>query len=70
MDDKTKALWDAAFHTWVALGELLTDDPRPEYHTPEARADQRAELATCFAELEAAIQALNSERKADGRELQ
>jgi hypothetical protein len=60
MDTKTTALWDAAFHAWVALGELLLVEDRKEYQ--DAVTDQRAELSACYAELQAAIDALKVER--------
>lgn len=52
MDDKTKALEDAAFHAWLTLGELLTNK----------KSVTRAELKAAYGALEEALAAFRAER--------
>ena len=55
MDDTVKALEDAAFHAWVAIGEHLTKQRIP-----------REDWRTIYERLDAALQAMNEARRTRG----
>ncbi len=55
MDDKEKALKDAAFHAWFALGEWLVQHPGP--------SAQHEEFLRCYVDLEAALKAFEPPRE-------